>query len=100
MRRDIKPLTKAELRQIIDLLLRDIVVKIEEKGAQFIITDAAKEIILKEGYNVKYGARPLKRAIQKVLEDQLAKLSLHGQIQQGSIITADADGDTVNLTIS
>lgn len=77
-----KPLTKAELRQIIDLLLRDIVVKIEEKGAQFIITDAAKEIILKEGYNVKYGARPLKRAIQKVLEDQLAKLSLHGRFNK------------------
>ncbi len=95
-----KPLTKAELRQIIDLLLRDIVVKIAEKGAAFVITDAAKEIILKEGYDVKYGARPLKRAIQRVLEDQLAKLSLHGQIQPGSTITADAKDGVVQFTVS
>lgn len=95
-----KPLTKIELRKIIDLLLKDIVVKIEEKGAQFIITDAAKEIILQEGYNVKYGARPLKRAIQKLLEDQLAKLSLNGKIQPGCILTTDADGNTVKLTLN
>lgn len=95
-----KPLTKIELRKIIDLMLKDIVVKIEEKGAQFIITDAAKEIILQEGYNVKYGARPLKRAIQKLLEDQLAKLALNGKIQPGCILTADADGNTVKLTLN
>ena len=61
------PLTRTELRQIIDLMLRDITERIEERGARLCITDAAKEIILNEGYNVKYGARPLKRAIQRLI---------------------------------
>jgi ATP-dependent Clp protease ATP-binding subunit ClpE len=93
-----KPLTKAELRQIIDLLLKDIVEKLHEKGAEFTITDEAKEIILEHGYDKKYGARPLKRAIQKLLEDKLAKLSLTGQIQEGTHITASADGKEITLT--
>lgn len=94
-----KPLTKPELRQIIDLLLKDIVTKIEEKGASFTITDAAKEIILSEGYNVRYGARPLKRAIQKLLEDQLAKLSLSGKIVNGSAILADGRDGVLEVAV-
>lgn len=93
-----KPLTKDELRQIIDLLLKNIISRIEEKGAEFIITDAAKEIILKDGYDVKYGARPLKRAIQKLLEDKLAHLSLTGQITSGTVLTADADGEQISVS--
>ncbi|MGN0150076.1 MAG: ATP-dependent Clp protease ATP-binding subunit [Clostridia bacterium] len=93
-----KPLTQTELRQIIDLLLKDIVEKLHEKGAELIVTDKAKELILNHGYDKKYGARPLKRAIQKLLEDKLAKLSLTGQIQEGTQITADADGKEITLT--
>jgi ATP-dependent Clp protease ATP-binding subunit ClpE len=88
-----KMLTKDELRQIIDLLLKDIRTKLSEKGAEFIITDGAKEVILNKGYDVKYGARPLKRAIQTLVEDKLARLSLTGQIQSGSVVTVDADGE-------
>ena len=92
-----KPLTQAELRQIINLLLKDIVEKLNEKGAELIVTDKAKELILNHGYDKKYGARPLKRAIQKLLEDKLAKLSLMGQIQEGTQITADANGKEITL---
>lgn len=88
-----KSLTKDELRLIIDLLLKDIKTKLSERGAEFIVTDEAKEIILNKGYDVKYGARPLKRSIQTLVEDKLARLSLTGQIQSGSVVTVDADGE-------
>ena len=87
------PLTKQELRKICDLLLKDIVEKLAEKKASIIISDKAKDVILKKGYDAKYGARPLKRSIQKLLEDKLAKLSLTGQITEGSTIQVDANGE-------
>lgn len=95
-----KSLTKDELRDIIDLLLHDITDKLSEKGVKFTMTDAAKEIILKEGYDVKYGARPLKRAIQKLVEDRLATLSLTGKLTEGTVITADADADNERLNLT
>ncbi|MBQ8300785.1 MAG: AAA family ATPase [Clostridia bacterium] len=95
-----KPLSKDDLRQIIDLLLKDIVAKLTEKGAKFVVTNEAKELILEKGYDKKYGARPLKRAIQKLLEDKLSRLSLTGQITQGCVITADRDSDEINLTVT
>ena len=95
-----KPLTKPELRQIIDLLLKDISQKISEKNASITITDAAKDLILESGYDVKYGARPLKRAIRSLLEDKLAKLALTGKITENAQITADADGKEITLTVN
>ncbi len=94
-----KPLTKPELRQIIDLMLKDITEKIQEKNAQITVTDAAKDLILESGYDVKYGARPLKRAIRSLLEDKLAKLALTGQITENSQITADADNGELVITV-
>lgn len=94
-----KPLKKEELRQIIELLLKDIRTKLAERGAVFTVTDAAKEIILEEGYDVKYGARPLKRAIRKLLEDKLACLSLTGKIVSGTEIVADAEGKEIVLYV-
>ena len=90
-----KPLTKEELRLIIDLLLKDITEKMTEKGASFVVTDAAKDIILETGYDVKYGARPLKRAIQKLIEDKLAKLALTGKITEGVQIVADSENGEI-----
>ncbi len=94
-----KSLTKEDLRKIIDLLLKDIVTKLSEKGADFIITDNAKELILEKGYDKKYGARPLKRSIQKLLEDKLSQLSLTGQITHRCTITADRDNDKLSVTV-
>ena len=63
-------------------------------------TDAAKDLILESGYDVKFGARPLKRAIRSLLEDKLAKLALTGKITENAQITADADGDEITLTVN
>ena len=94
-----KPLAKSELRQIIDLMLKDITDKISEKNATITVTDAAKDLILESGYDVKYGARPLKRAIRSMLEDQLARLALNGKVTDGAQIIADADGKEIVVTV-
>lgn len=94
-----KPLKTEELRQIIDLMLKNITDKLKEKNATLIVSDDAKELILEKGYDVKYGARPLKRAIQTLIEDKLAKLALTGEIKENSVITATRNGDELTLTI-
>ena len=93
-----KPLTKENLRQIIDLLLKGIHAKLAEKDAKLVVTDEAKELILEKGYDKRYGARPLKRATQKLLEDKLSILSLTGQITSGCVITADRKDNEITLT--
>ncbi len=94
-----KMLTKDELKQIIDLLLKDITDKLKEKNVSLSVTDSAKNIILEEGYDVKYGARPLKRAIQRLIEDKLARLSLEGAIPEGTCIAADAENGEIVFNI-
>jgi len=94
-----KPLTKDELRSILDLLLRDIIRKMNERGAKIEITDSAKDLILENGYDVKYGARPLKRSIQKLLEDKLAEFSLREKIDDKTIITCDRKDNNIEITI-
>lgn len=84
-----KPLSKDDLVKICDLLLKDIKTKLAEKNVTLTVTDSAKELILKDGYDVKYGARPLKRSIQKLLEDKLARFKLSGKITDGCTIVAD-----------
>ena len=84
-----KPLSKDDLGKICDLLLKDIKKKLAEKNVTLTVTDSAKELILKDGYDVKYGARPLKRSIQKLLEDKLARFKLTGKITDGCTIVAD-----------
>ncbi len=95
-----KPLTKEELRKIIDLMLKNISQKLSEKNITLDVADSAKEIILEKGYDVKYGARPLKRAIQTLLEDKLAKLSLSGKLTQNSKVVASASEDGRSLEIN
>ncbi len=94
-----KPLTKPELREIVSLLLGDITDKLAEKKAAFTVTDAAKDVILEQGYDVKNGARPLKRAIQRLVEDDLAQLSLKGMIHPGCVVAADAAEDKKSIVI-
>ena len=94
-----KPLTKTELRKIIDLMLKDITGRMAQKGAVIEITENAKDLILEKGYDAKFGARPLKRAIQRLIEDKLAEFSLRNTITENTHITADRHGDEIELTI-
>lgn len=94
-----KPLTKDDLRKIIDLMLKDITEKLMQRNITLTIDNSAKEAILTKGYDAKYGARPLKRAIQTLLEDKLAKLSLSGELKDNSTVSVSSpDGRELDLT--
>ena len=80
------------------MLLKDIISTIESRGAKLVVDDSAKEVILEKGTDEKYGARPLKRAIQKLLEDKVAMLSLKGSIQKGTVITVKGENGDLALT--
>ena len=95
-----KPLEKDELKQIIDLMLKNIVEKLKERDVEFKITDEAKELILEKGYDVQYGARPLKRAIQSLVEDKLAKLSLTGVLKPESVVTCERGEGELVLSVT
>ena len=70
--------------------------KMAEKGAELTVTDGAKEIILEKGYDVKFGARPLKRALQSQLEDKLAEEFLSGGIKENMNVRVHAMIDEDN----
>lgn len=79
-------LSREELRQIIDLMLKEILLEAREKDMILNISEDVKDFILLKGYDVKYGARPLRRTIQKYIEDELAELYLKGTFREGSNI--------------
>jgi ATP-dependent Clp protease ATP-binding subunit ClpA len=79
-------LIKAQLRQIIDLMLQEVIHEVHEKGMSIEISDEVKDFILKVGYDEKYGARPLRRAIQSHIEDEIAEQYLQKRIKNGSHI--------------
>ena len=95
-----KPLERDELKKIIDLMLKDITSRLGEKKVTLTVTDAAKELILETGYDAQYGARPLKRAIQKLVEDKLARMSLTGKIQENSAVICDREGDEIAVSVA
>ena len=90
-------LGKDELRQIIDLMLREVAGEVASKGIRLECTEAVKELILEKGYDQKYGARPLRRTIQKYIEDELTEQFFVGRIKAGSSVTADVEDGIVVL---
>jgi len=89
-------LNEEELKQIIDLLLMDLTERVKENGYTLEISAAAREIIMKEGYEPAYGARPLKRALQKLVEDRISEEILKKTVEPGDKILIDAaDGQIV-----
>lgn len=88
-------LNEEELKQIIDLLLRDLKERVEERGYSLELTEAAREKILKDGYEPAYGARPLKRAIQKLVEDRVSEEILKKTVQPGDTLIIDAQDDQI-----
>lgn len=77
------------IKKIIDIELSGLYKRIEEKGLQIQLTDAAKEFVASKGYDIQFGARPLKRAIQTYVEDGLCELILSGDVKKGDTINID-----------
>ena len=91
------PLTRKQLRQIVDIQLRRFDELLAEKNLTLEVRDAAKDLIAREGYDPAYGARPLKRALQRLLLDELAMKLLRGEFQPGDTIVVDAQGDRLTF---
>jgi ATP-dependent Clp protease ATP-binding subunit ClpA len=93
-------LDQAALGAIVDLLVADLAARLADHDLTLLLTPAAKALIAKEGNDPQYGARPLKRAVQRLLENPLARALLEGRFKPGSTITADADpvGGTIVCT--
>ena len=85
------------IKKIIDIELRGLKKRIEELGYKLEITDKAKEFVATKGYDVQFGARPLKRAIQTYIEDGVCELLLDDKLKAGDTITADKDDDKEEL---
>lgn len=88
-----RQLTKDEVKQIADLLLKEVFARMAEKKITLQVTDKFKDLIVEEGYNPSYGARPLRRAIQRLLEDILAEEILTGRIKEGDVAVIDVEED-------
>jgi ATP-dependent Clp protease ATP-binding subunit ClpC len=88
-------LNDQQLKEIVDLLLKDLARRMEENGFKLELTDEARAVILKEGYEPAYGARPLKRAIQKLVEDAISEEILKKTVEPGDNILVDARDKTI-----
>lgn len=86
-------LNKDEVKQIADILLKDIINRLREKEITLEVTESFKERVVQEGYDPSYGARPLRRAIMRLLEDSLAEAILGGEVASGDTVVVDVDDD-------
>lgn len=85
-----KPLEQKDLRQIVDILLKDLTKRLGEKGVALDWTTAADDVLVEEETDFAYGARPLKRAIQKLVEDPIAEMLLSSSVKEGNTIHVDS----------
>ena len=88
-------LTKAELKQIFELLIKDLRKRIEDQGFQLEVSDEAREMIIQQGYNPDFGARPLKRAIQRNIENVASEEILKKTVVPGDTLKIVVDGDKI-----
>ena len=94
-----KPLTKSNICDIIDLLVKDINHRLEEKEISIELTQAAKAMIMERGYEAMYGARPLKRYLQKHVETLAAKLILADKVKSQDIILIDVENNELKASV-
>ncbi len=94
-----KPLSKTDVRQIIDLLVSDINRRLTEREVRLELTDAAKDFVVEGGYEPMYGARPLKRYLQKHVETLAARLILEGNVGRGCTIVVDVKNDELEARV-
>jgi len=92
------PLTKEDIKKIVDIMVSDLLRRLSVKSIKLTLTESARELLAEKGYDPIYGARPLRRAIQQLLEDPLAEEILSGRLPQGGSIEAGRDGTGENLT--
>jgi len=89
------PLNEGHLKEIVTLMINNLIKRLAEQEVTVEVSDAAKELIIKEGYNPVFGARPLRRAIQKHIEDLLSEEMLKGTFKKGEKVLVDAQDEQI-----
>ncbi len=92
-----KSLGREEMKAIVELELRNVANRLKEQNLIFDFSEATKSFLIEKGYDVKYGARPLRRAIERHLEDSLAEAILGGEIKAGEVIRVDVQDDHLSF---
>ena len=90
-----RALTEDDLRHIVDIQLADLPSRLAQRRVALEVTTAAEALLAREGFDPAFGARPLKRVIQREVGDKLAIGILEGRIADGATVTVDAEGDEV-----
>ena len=96
-----RQLSKNEVKEIAEIMLQEVFARLQDKGIKLDVSDAFKERLVEEGYNPSYGARPLRRAVMRLLEDSLAEEVLSGRIKDGDKALVDIDENkkvTINIS--
>ena len=88
-----EPLTEEDLKQVIELLISDVRKRLDERGVGLELTGAAKEALVKEGFDPVFGARPLRRTVQRRVENPLSKRILAGEFGEGDTVLVDIEGE-------
>ncbi|CEN78591.1 ATP-dependent chaperone ClpB [Paraclostridium sordellii] len=94
-----KPLDKEGIKQIIDIFMKSLKNRLHDKDIKVEVRDSAKDIMVKEGYDPIYGARPLKRYISNALETIIAKKLIAGDIYNGCTIIVDGENENINISV-
>ena len=94
------PLTRPELMQIVDLMLKDTKKSLSDKNITLEVSEEAKNFILDKGTNLKFGARPLRRAIQRYVEDEISEMILRGEVHDGQNIVINLENDALNFNVN
>ena len=92
-------LTKEQLLEIVDLMLKDTYSALKDKNITLKLKDSAKDFVLDKGTNLKFGARPLRRAIQRYLEDELSDMILKGELLDGQNVSVDVKNDELKFNV-
>jgi len=95
---EFKELTRAEIADIVELQLARLRERLSERELSLELTEAAKEVIVETGWDPSFGARPLKRAIQRLIENPLAQHLLEGDFSEGDTVLVDAENDEIAFT--
>jgi ATP-dependent Clp protease ATP-binding subunit ClpC len=92
------PLDRDQIKRIVDILARDILKRLAERELRIVLSEEAKGFLVDKGFNEKFGARPLKRAMQRHLEDPLSEAILEGNFERGSTVIVGVAGDALRFT--
>jgi ATP-dependent Clp protease ATP-binding subunit ClpB len=95
-----KPLTLDEIKGIVDLLTQDLRHRLADRDIGLVLTDAAREMIARQGFDPHYGARPLKRFLQHELETRIGRALVAGEVENGATVTVDADRDRDRIAVT